>query len=54
MDLEQNGIWVWYCRLFLDERAAANESCRVALGPQARDAVVLLAVLQVLCGDAAN
>lgn len=32
----------------------AEQSCRVTLGPEARDAVVLLAVLQVLCCDTAH
>lgn len=34
--------------------AGAAQSCRVALGPQARDAVVLLSVLQILRRDAAH
>lgn len=32
----------------------SRESCSVAFGPEARDAVVLLAVLQVLRRDAAH
>lgn len=35
------------------ERGGARQSCRVTLRPEARDAIVLLSVLEILCCDAA-